>query len=194
MNHLNEQLIYQTDFFKCKNDYKEFYVVQQSVLLSLLNNYCDIILTHQKKQSVVTSSFPLLLTLQFENEEPIDIQDLADKMCRPLYQQELQSVNKRQTAVRRFEKNKKSFVQHLLIDMLREKGIVFESKMSRKSSKTQQFERIEKIYVNGKLFMNFKQFISKGYQINTLINDMLTRCIASKMLIKKQTSGFVTSI
>ena len=55
MNHLHPPLNYQTDFFKCKNDYKEFYVVQQSVLLSLLNNYCDIILTHQKKKSVVTS-------------------------------------------------------------------------------------------------------------------------------------------
>ena len=192
--HQKEKVMDQNAFFKCKNDYKEFYVVQQGVLLSLLNNYCNIILTHQKKQSIVTSSFPLLLMLQFDEEDHIDIQELADKICRPLYEKELQSVNKRQTAVRRFEKNKKNFIQHLLIDLLREKGFVFQSKMSRKSSKTQQLERIEKIYFNGKCLMDFHEFILKGYTINTLINDMLTRCMSSRIFIKKQTTGFVSIV
>ena len=165
---LQDDLI--TKFFQTKNDYKEFYVIQQGVLLSYLNNYCGFTLKKQKKKAKVTSAYPKLSKLYFDNET-IDVQELADKICRPVYKEECVTT-KVQTAMRRFEKNKKIFIQHLLIDLLREKGFYFESKLARKSTKTYRLERIEKIYFEGKLLMDFEQFIEKGDAVNSYINSL----------------------
>ena len=75
--------------------------------------------------------------------------------------------------MRRFGKNKKIFVQHLLIDILREKGFEFKSTLARNTGKTLRLERIEQIYYNGQLFMDFDVFIERGTVINSVITEIL---------------------
>ena len=159
-----------SSFFQSKNDYKEFYVIQQGILLSLLNKHCGFTLKKQKKKAKVTSAYPKVSKLYFDNET-IDVQQLADTICRPVYQEECNS-SKVQTAMRRFEKNKKIFVQHLLIDLLREKGYYFESKLARKSTKTYRLERIERIYYGKDLIVDFASIIEKGSNINAYFNSL----------------------
>ncbi|EDR23725.1 hypothetical protein EDI_242080 [Entamoeba dispar SAW760] len=173
-------------FFRTKNEYKDFYVIQQGILLSFLNSYCLIKIKKQKKQALVTSAYPIVTQLDFGNEE-IDVQELADSICRPIYEDECKLVNKKQTAMRRFEKNKKVFVQHLLIDMLTEKGFYFESKLARKTNKTFRLERIEKIYYGGRLIMNFNDFLERGYAVNSYLNSQFKD--SSSAIIPKQSKG-----
>lgn len=158
-------------FFRTKNEYKDFYSIQQGVLLLFINGYCSITLKKQKKQAKVTSALPVLETLQFD-DDAIDVQELANAVFRPVYMNELQYIPKKQTVVRRFEKNKKVFVQHLLIDILVEKGFFFESKFARNTKKTARLERIETIYYGGRVVMQFEEFIKRGYAINNFINGL----------------------
>ncbi|ELP92572.1 hypothetical protein EIN_073950 [Entamoeba invadens IP1] len=158
-------------FFKSKNEYKEFYVIQQGVLLAFINSYCGFSIKKQKKRAKVTSAYPKISKLVFPNET-IDVQQLADSICRPVYEEECKHVSKKQTAMRRFEKNKKVFVQHLLIDILSEKGFFFESHLARNSTKTYRMERIERIYFDGRLVMQFEDFVKRGSAINNYLNSL----------------------
>ncbi|BFU25317.1 hypothetical protein EHI8A_054060 [Entamoeba histolytica HM-1:IMSS-B] len=160
-------------FFQSKEDYKEFYVIQQSILLSFLNGFCTITLKRQKKQSIRNLPYPQIISLKFDDEE-INVQELADIIQRPVYEDECKLVKKKQTAMRRFEKNRKIFIQHLLIDLLREKGFQFESKLARNTGKTLRLERIEKIFYGGRLIMDINDFIERGYLINSFINSQLS--------------------
>ncbi|KAL7717850.1 TATA-binding protein-associated phosphoprotein [Entamoeba marina] len=159
-------------FFRNKYEYKDFYPFQQAVLLAFLNSYCSITLLKQRKQNTVTSSYPIVKTLHFENEQ-IDVIQLAETLYRPVYAEDSLDVKKKQTAFRRYEKNKRVFVQHLLIDILTEKGFFFESHLAKNTKKTLRLERIQKIYYNGRIIMDFKDFLQRGNAINTYLSDSL---------------------
>ena len=144
--------------------YKNFYAIQQGVLIALLNNFCTITLKKPRKQAKITQVYPTIKTICIDNEE-LDIPQIVNHICQPLYNSHVNNVNKKQTAQRRFEKNKKVCLQNLLIDILMEKGFFFESKMARQSKKTFRLERIQKIFYNNKLILDFDDFITKGNEI-----------------------------
>ncbi|KAL7716605.1 TATA-binding protein-associated phosphoprotein [Entamoeba marina] len=168
-------------YFRSNNEYKDFYAFQQAILLSFVNSYCGIGLKKAKKNTIVTSSFPIVSTLVFPNEE-IDVIQLTETICRPIYETEKLQVRKKQTAFRRYEKNKKVFVQHLLMDILFEKGFFFESKMARNSKKTFRLERIERIFYEGKIVMDFDDFLQRGNAINVYLSSLFDK--GNDILIK----------
>ena len=161
-------------YFNTKDDYKDFYSLQQGVLIELLHQYCSITLKQQKKKVSVSCAYPQIISLDFGNEV-LNVEEIADMLYRPVYEEERAKLSQTQTAMRRFGKNKKIFVQHLLIDILREKGFEFQSTLARNTGKTLRLERIEKVYYDGKLVMDFNEFIEKGQMINFVLSDLLDR-------------------
>ncbi|ELP84650.1 hypothetical protein EIN_173150 [Entamoeba invadens IP1] len=169
------------DFFSTQNEYKDFYVVQQAILIGFLNAYYGVSVSKQKKQTSVTTPFPILQSINFGNDQ-LDVQVLADKALSETYQRECAEVRKRQTALRRFEKNKKIFVQHLLIDLLEMKGFSFESNLARNTGKTLRLERISKVFFDGHIIMEFGDVISRGYAINNYLNNLVNNGKGQKFI------------
>ena len=161
-------------YFNSKDDYKDFYSIQQGVLIDLLHNHCSITLKKQKKKVSVSYAYPQIISLDF-GTEILNVQEIADDLYRPVYEEECTKLSQVQTAMRRFGKNKKIFVQHLLIDILRMRGYEFESTLARNTGKTLRLERIEKVYYEGELILDFNQFIEKGQMINYLLSDLTNR-------------------
>ena len=107
--------------------------------------------------------------------ENIEIIQFATERCYPLYQEDCNDVQKKQTAQRRYEKNKKVFIQNLLIDILLEKGFFFESKMARQSKKTFRLERITRVFYKGELLLTEEEFFIKGTLLNTYLCSLFEK-------------------
>ncbi|KAL7718527.1 hypothetical protein QTN25_004160 [Entamoeba marina] len=159
-------------YIKKKRELKDFETYQQSFLLSLLNIYCGFTIRRQRKQSVVTTEAPTVEVLHFV-EGDVHVAKLADAKCRPLFEQEVASGVTENTAFRRLKKNKKCYVTNLLIDLCRERGYAFDSKLSRQSKKSDRLERIEKVSYNGELLFTCEEVVKKGSKVNDLLNQKL---------------------
>ncbi|BFU20157.1 hypothetical protein EHI8A_034990 [Entamoeba histolytica HM-1:IMSS-B] len=145
--------------------YKDFYAIQQGVLIALANQCFGITLKKPRKNAKLTQVFPRVKTLHLKDEN-VEIIDFTNMVCHPLFEKQCENVKKIQTAQRRFEKNKKVFMQNLLIDILLEFGFFFDSKMARHSQKTFRLERIQRVFYKGIEILNIDNFISKGNRVN----------------------------
>ncbi|ELP84646.1 hypothetical protein EIN_173110 [Entamoeba invadens IP1] len=158
--------------FKNKYDYKDFETYQQALLLGLLNQYCSFTVKKQRKQTTIAQSMPLLKCITFDGEE-IDLIDFSDSFCRPQLEAEyIRGLNK-QTAFRRYEKNKKVIVINTLYDICLEKGYFFNSRLARKSKKTKRLDRIEQVFANGKLVYSQEELVAIGTEINKYLVDLV---------------------
>ena len=149
-------------------NYKNFYSIQQGILIALANQIGSISIQKPRKSAKLTNTYPSVKTLHLHFED-VEIMQFTNDFCERLFTEQCNDVNKRQTAVRRFEKNKKVFMQNLLIDILAEKGFFFDSEMARQSKKTFRLERIQRVFYNGDLIINEDEFLMRG----KLINDYL---------------------
>ncbi|ELP90054.1 hypothetical protein EIN_404480 [Entamoeba invadens IP1] len=154
---------------------KDLETYQVAVLLGLLNKVCSFTLFKPKKESVVGICSAKLKSINFNGDE-IDIIQLAENMYRPIYDREVKKGVAKPTAFRRYEKNKRVFVHNLLFDLALEHGFFFNSKLSRKSTKTHSIERIEKVFFNGKMILDLQHIavfgsILNDYFYNIVKND-----------------------
>ncbi|KAL7713796.1 TATA-binding protein-associated phosphoprotein [Entamoeba marina] len=155
-----------------KREMKNYESYQQAMILGLLNQYCGMTIEQPTKVSKVTISSPKVITLHFDTED-INIQRIAETQCKLILEEEIQKRISNKTAMRRYEKNKKIFIQNFLFDICLEKGICFNSFLSRKSNKSQQIERISSIHYNINSFITQNQLISKGKAINTYLLSLI---------------------
>ena len=146
---------------------------QEIMLIGLLNEVCGFTITRPKKQSIVTTNIPILNTLHFEKEE-FDIENIVDEHYREEYNRDKEREQFNQTAFRRFEKNKRNFLQSLLIDICIEKGFFFESKFARHSKKVMSIERIQRVYYNGTFLYEIEEIYNKGKAINSYLMGLLS--------------------
>ena len=150
-------------------DYKDFYSYQQAILIAFVNTLCSVTVKRQRKRTTISTSLPEVLSLNFDTES-IDVAELTQRICMPSYEDSMKVLAK-QTAFRRYEKNRKIFVQHLLMDILSENGFFFNSKLARKTDKTYRLERINEIFYDYKPIMNMEELIVRGNAINNYICD-----------------------
>ena len=151
----------QLKYMQNKREMKDIESYQVTALLALLSPYCGIVLDHPRKQTVVTATRPLVHSLVFP-DETINVNEIVEVICRPAFEANLKKGMKRDSAIRRFEKNRRTFIHNFLFDILLEKGFFFNSKLSRKTQKTFRFERIESVFFNDKLVLTREDMLNLG--------------------------------
>ncbi|EKE39555.1 hypothetical protein ENUP19_0194G0020 [Entamoeba nuttalli] len=158
-----------------KRKLQNYETMQHAILISLLSPFCGFSIKKPRKKAIVRHCMPRLKSLLFENEE-IEVIKLADTLCRPIFENEVEKGMNKQTAFRRFEKNKRIFVINLLYDLCLEKGYFFDARQSRKTEKTIRLDRIKRIFFKGRYLMDFDELMEQG----ELINDYLNRIVSDK--------------
>ncbi|EDR27696.1 hypothetical protein EDI_163080 [Entamoeba dispar SAW760] len=158
-----------------KRKLQNYETMQQALLIGLLNPFCQFIIKKPRKQTIVRHCMPKVKTIKI-NDEEIEVMKLADHFCRPLYEEECRKGMNKQTAFRRFEKNKKIFVINILYDLCLEMGYFFDARLSRKTEKSLRIDRIQRVYLHGEYIMDVDDLMEKG----ELINDYLNKTIAEE--------------
>ena len=151
----------QLKYMQNKREMKDIESYQVTALLALLSPYCGIVLEYPRKQTIVTATLPLVHSLVFP-DETININEVVEKICKPAFEANLERGMKRDSAIRRYEKNRRTFIHNFLFDILLEKGFFFNSKLSRKTQKTFRFERIESVFFNDKLLLTREEMLTLG--------------------------------
>ncbi|ELP89405.1 hypothetical protein EIN_389900 [Entamoeba invadens IP1] len=160
-----------------KRENKSFEAYQQAVLLSFLNQYCSITIEKRRRQPTVTTSIPNIKSLRFEAEE-IDVARLAEERCSQTFDEKHFTGKNQQTATRRVQKNKRIFIHNFLLDVLVEKGFFFNSKMSKKSKRGFQLERLKHVFFNNQFIMGKKEIETVGEQVNTILCKLVTDTVS----------------
>ncbi|KAL7721873.1 TATA-binding protein-associated phosphoprotein [Entamoeba marina] len=155
-----------------KRENKNLESFQQGLLLAILNEFCGVTLEKRRRKSVVTVGMPSVRYLHF-GEDVIDVKQLAEIQCYNAFEEEIQKGKNKQTTLRRYEKNKRIFVHNLLLDICIEKGFFFNSKLSKKSAKSLQLERITQVFFNYSLIYNSDEIVSIGGRINDYLSSLV---------------------
>ncbi|KAL7718541.1 TATA-binding protein-associated phosphoprotein [Entamoeba marina] len=148
-----------------EKEMKNYECYEQAILLCLLNKFCSITIQKPFKQSTTITTKPEVISLHFETET-IDIRSLAEQQCLGFYKKSLQDKVRPKTALRRNAKNKSTFTINFLFDIAIEHGFMFNSVLSKRSTKCLQVERIQHIFKDNIFLMDSNDIIYRGYIIN----------------------------
>ncbi|KAL7721835.1 TATA-binding protein-associated phosphoprotein [Entamoeba marina] len=159
-------------YVRNEKDMKDLESFQQAVLLALLNQSCGFTIQRPFKQSKSVKSKPEIYYIRI-GEETINLHELAEEQCKYFYDKGKQENIKLKTAQRRHFKNKSTFTTHFLIDLSVEFGMFFNSKMSKKSTKCLQIERINEIFYKDNLILSRSEMILRGRAINNFLMSLV---------------------
>ncbi|ELP84497.1 hypothetical protein EIN_169320 [Entamoeba invadens IP1] len=154
----------QQKYMQNKRDKQDMETFQTFVLVSLLNSFCGVVIAKSRKVPSLTVPQPQVKKLLFPEGE-INLFKLAQDYSKNLFDADLQNGMKRDSAMRRLEKNRKTFVHNMMFDLLLEKGFFFNSTLSRKTKKTLRMERITTIFLEGMLFLHHEEMIDLGKEV-----------------------------
>ena len=144
---------------------------QQAILIALVNQICGITLQKPFKQATSVVSKPEIISLEFEDYS-IKLRVLGAQQYSYLSEHMDHKEVKQKTEQRRVLKNRSHFAINFLFDMCLENGYFFNSKLSKKSSKCTQVERIIDIYFNGTLVFDKQAIIQRGSLINNYLLNL----------------------
>ena len=153
-------------YIKTKRDNQDYEIYQQIVMIALLTEKASITIEKPNKSSKKSVTTPKIIEITFEDKEPFDIIEFSQSRCIEMCRDEIKNGVSQSKALRRLEKNKKVYIQTLLIDMIKEIGFTVKSSLSRKSNKSLQTERIESIEKENELHLNKENIIEIGQKVN----------------------------
>ncbi|ELP93217.1 hypothetical protein EIN_055220 [Entamoeba invadens IP1] len=157
---------------KRDNEFKDMLCYQQAVVLALLNRYCSFEIERPGKESTITCTLPKVTKIKF-GEYSVDIRKKAEDLTLKLTSDTEKKKLKEKTVKRRTAKSASAYVNNYMIDVLSELGFFFNTKLSKKSSKSFRLERVSEIFYNGVLVFDRNQIQHMGREINTFFNEIL---------------------
>ncbi|KAL7715536.1 hypothetical protein QTN25_006934 [Entamoeba marina] len=152
-------------YVRNKRELRDCETYQHAFLLGILNEFCSFTIKSPRKKSVVTSNNLVLLNLIFDNEN-LDISGIVESKYKPQYFYDTHHGMKPPAAFRRYDKNKKIYVQLLLIDICFEVGYFFNLKQARKSKKNLRREVIESIFFDNVFLYDSNEIEQRGKCLN----------------------------
>ncbi|ELP92235.1 hypothetical protein EIN_118090 [Entamoeba invadens IP1] len=155
-----------------EHEFKNDFCYEQAILVLLVNKEYGVSLEKAGKQSVLTTTMPRIAGIVV-NDELIDLKRLSEKQCSLLFNGKEKDGIKEKTLSRRYSKNKSIFIQNFFIDTLLEKGFFFNSKLSKKSDKTLQLERIKEVYFGKIRIFQKNEIIKVGKQVNDYLSNLV---------------------
>ena len=158
-----------TTLFKQTRNYQ---VSQQGVLLALINKHFSISLAAPKKKSVVAQQMIVINYLKRDTDVVL-VEEFIHRRLGEIQRYDMANGVSKKTAIRRCENNKIAETNHLLIDILREFGYTFNTKITDGKNGTLKTETIYSISYKGMTIMTRSLIESSGLAINKYLNDIL---------------------
>ena len=143
-------------------------VAQLSILYYILNKDFAFIFNKPKKKTTVNSQLPELVEIDFGIDK-MDINDFLEKRTEGDSVEFSKKLTQRQVA-RKVETLKRIYINNYLMDLAMHKGVIFESKSTKKD--IEQMEWFMKIRFDGNTLTS-KDILTKGIEISKL----LTECV-----------------
>lgn len=151
---------------------KNYECYEQAFLIGLLNQFCSFKLQKPFKQSIIIESKPEIISIGFKNET-IDIRKIAEDQCKLFADKtETDSISDK-TRMRRFAKNRSTFIINFLFDISLEYGFFFNSVLSKKSQKCFQIERINEVFFNNQLLYKRNDINVIGEKLNSYLLNLV---------------------
>ncbi|EDR28509.1 hypothetical protein EDI_193900 [Entamoeba dispar SAW760] len=156
-------------FFKQTRNYQ---VSQQAVLLALINRHFSLSLSAPKKKSVVAQQ---MITVNYlrRGSDTVAVDEFIHRRLAEIQQYDISQGVAPKTAARRCENNRIAEVNHLLIDILREFGYSFSTKVTDGKNGTIKTESVYSILYKGTTLFTRSTIQSSGLAINKYLNDLL---------------------
>ncbi|ELP84515.1 hypothetical protein EIN_169600 [Entamoeba invadens IP1] len=174
-----------------KMDIRTVQASQECICIGLLNDFCSFTFKQPAKKSTVSPQFVRLSSLTFENGECLNVEEFVKKRCEKILKDDIKDGIQAKTAQRRFETNKKTEVIHLLVDILREKGYFFGTRMTVGKVGTKKTEYVTDVWKNGKYLFGQKEVDRRG----TLISRTLSAIgMGSKEFSVQRKEGKIAEI
>ncbi|ELP91644.1 hypothetical protein EIN_206310 [Entamoeba invadens IP1] len=152
-------------------DVRALQTAQECICIALLNKYCSFSFKQPAKKSTVAPQFLRICKVTFSVGDEVDFEDIVKKRCLRVLQDDIIAGIPSKTAQRRFETNKKTEMIHLLIDMLREFGYFFQTRMTVGKSGTVKAENIIEIWKSGIKMFGCKDIEEKGVKVSKYLAD-----------------------
>ena len=168
---------------------KNFECYEQAFLIAILNPYCSFKIQKPFKQSIIIESKPEIISIELENEI-IDIRKFAEEQCKLYAGQSDTCTISDKTKMRRFAKNRSTFIINFLFDICLSYGFFFNSVLSKKSQKCFQIERINEVFYNNSLLYTRDDIVSIGEKLNT---HFLTLSKEKKIVDIEKNDPFIQS-
>ena len=165
---------------------RNYQVLQQSFLICLLNQYCEIHLTKQKKRSHVTLPFFTIEKIIFNDDDVVNFNEIIEKRCTEIKSFDISKGVSLKTASRRYKSNRITEVLHLLMDFIRQHENPFITRTTFGKNGAKQMEIIEKCIVNGNELNKF-DIMEIGIEKNCFFDHVITNqnvCILKQGFIK----------
>ncbi|ELP94461.1 hypothetical protein EIN_047540 [Entamoeba invadens IP1] len=137
---------------------------EQAFFLVLLNKKYDFVICKPTKRSLVTGQLVKLKMLHSENET-LDVINFIEERCKESMNQDIQRGISETTACRRYTNNKIAENHHLLIDLLRLNGYVFNTSFSSGKHNSTKLETVVNIFFD-KIVYSQKEIKTVGKAIN----------------------------
>ena len=157
---------------KLNRNFRNYQVYQQSLLISLLNQYAEIHISKPKKRSTSTCPFFTIDKIIFNQNDEIEISRLAERRS---YEKKINDLDNNisiQTANRRYKNNKIIEILHILMDLLNEFIQPFETKTSEGRNGATKMETITKCRI-GEMELNEEGIIEFGQSVNKQIMNLI---------------------
>ncbi|BFU23982.1 hypothetical protein EHI8A_174860 [Entamoeba histolytica HM-1:IMSS-B] len=144
---------------------------QQSVFLALINKYFTITLISPKKRSTVAQQMVTIQNIQYK-DDIVEVEEFIIRRLKEINVRDISNGVSSKTASRRWENNKIAEINNLLIDILKELGYSFNSKLTNGKSTTVKNEIVSSILFNGKLILTSEQINIHGKSLNNSLNSL----------------------
>ena len=147
-------------------DFKNYQVFQQMIMLGFLSEHAKITVSVGKKRlSKKILSLVHVDKIQFRKESPIDVEKIIIERCELMKEEEKENGLLRQTAERRFHKNKIVEMLHFLMDMLFLMGYDFDTYETKGRNGVLKQETIKSIILPNNTYLNHERIALLGSDI-----------------------------
>ncbi|ELP91426.1 hypothetical protein EIN_155330 [Entamoeba invadens IP1] len=160
---------------KLYKDLRNYQVYQQAVLIALLNQHADIIITPQKKKSNVTLPFFTIKSVVFSPTDRVDLTYIVEKRCKQQMEMDVARGISSKTAMRRYKTNRVAENLHMVLDLLFEFDNLFVIKTTNGKNGANRLDTVTAALLPNNEWISYDDITEIGSQLNSFIANMLTQ-------------------
>ena len=147
-------------------------VYQQAIFIWLLNSHFDITIKTPLKKANVFEQILRVDKIKSESDE-IFMNEVVERRIKTIFVHDIKNGVSEKTGIRRTENNRITEGLHLMIDILREMGYFFNSKIGNGKKGTVKTETVEAVFLSNKVIITRNDIQAKGKLINSKICELM---------------------
>ncbi|EDR25626.1 hypothetical protein EDI_216040 [Entamoeba dispar SAW760] len=146
--------------------------LQQALCIALLNEFCTETLIHPIKQATVTNQFFRVGTLEFSNNQVIDVYKKVKERCLQIYEEYISNGVSSKTAIRRGQNNRKIEEIHFYQSILQSFGYKFIFYKNPNKKKIHYLNTIKEVWRDGLQILNDSQVKIFSKQVHSYFSSL----------------------